>query len=237
MASARGCSEAFSADAARLKTISLVYPSSAIREMSSGFPSVSVPVLSNTTVSILWACSKASPDLNRIPSSAPLPVPTMIAVGTASPSAQGQAMTRTLIKMVSENSSDCPETNHAIDERRAITKIAGTKYPEMTSANFAMGAFEPCASSTSLIICASAVSAPTRVARNVKEPFLLRLAPTTGEPGTFSTGMLSPVSMASSTELLPEITQPSTGIVSPGRTKMTSPISTSSTGISFSISP
>ena len=77
----------------------------------------------------------------------------------------------------------------------------GTKYPETTSASCAIGALEPCACSTSLTIWASAVSLPTRVARKVIVPFLLMLAPVTWSPAFFSTGMLSPVSMDSSTEV------------------------------------
>lgn len=55
-----------------------------------GRPSVMVPVLSMTTVSMAWAVSRASPDLMRIPFSAPLPVPTMMATGVARPRAHGR---------------------------------------------------------------------------------------------------------------------------------------------------
>ena len=48
---------------------------------------------------------------------------------------------------------------------------------------------------------AGMVSLPTRVARKVIVPFLLMLAPVTWSPAFFSTGMLSPVSMDSSTEV------------------------------------
>ncbi len=50
----------------------------------------------------------------------------------------------------------------------------------------------------------------------------------TEAPATFSTGMLSPVSMDSSTADSPSVTVPSTGMRSPGRTTTTSPGSTSS---------
>ncbi len=60
-----------------------------------GRPSVSVPVLSNITTSIFSPRSRASPFLIRMPRRAPRPVPTMMAVGVASPSEQGQAMTST----------------------------------------------------------------------------------------------------------------------------------------------
>ena len=63
--------------------------------MTAGSPPVIVPVLSSTTARRLCARSSASLFLNRMPFSAPLPVPTMMAVGVARPSAQGQAMTST----------------------------------------------------------------------------------------------------------------------------------------------
>ena len=55
------------------------------------------PVLSKTTASIPAASSSASPPRIRMPASAPLPVPTMIAVGVARPMAHGQAMTTTVM--------------------------------------------------------------------------------------------------------------------------------------------
>ena len=59
----------------------------------SGTPSVRVPVLSKTTVSMVPACSRYSADFIKIPFSAPFPVPTIMAVGVARPRAHGQAMT------------------------------------------------------------------------------------------------------------------------------------------------
>jgi len=97
-----------------------------------------------------------------------------------------------------------------------------------------MGALEPCASWTSRMIWASTVSRPTLVASKRKAPVRFSVAPTTGSPGRFSTGRLSPVSMDSSTAEAPSRTTPSTGIFSPGRTRTRSPIRTSSTGTSTS---
>ena len=54
-----------------------------------------VPVLSSTTVVTRPAISSAWASLIRIPSSAPRPLATRIAVGVASPKAQGQATTNT----------------------------------------------------------------------------------------------------------------------------------------------
>ena len=71
-----------------------------------------VPVLSSTTVSMLCAVSSASADLIKIPFAAPLPVPTIIAVGVASPNAHGQEMTRTDIPMERANSRPYPAISH-----------------------------------------------------------------------------------------------------------------------------
>ena len=56
---------------------------------------MSVPVLSTTTVSTFSRISRDSAFLMRTPARAPRPVPTMMAIGVASPSAHGQAMMRT----------------------------------------------------------------------------------------------------------------------------------------------
>ena len=65
-------------------------------------------------------------------------------------------------------------------------------------------------------------------------PVLLRLAPITKLPTVFSTGILSPVNIDSSIDVLPSITSPSTGNFSPGLTKIISPTITSSIGTSIS---
>ena len=60
-----------------------------------GRPSVSVPVLSRMSVSSRCAASRAGAFRNKIPCCAAVPVPTIIAIGVASPKAQGQAITKT----------------------------------------------------------------------------------------------------------------------------------------------
>ena len=70
---------------------------SATTSVTSGSPLVRVPVLSITTVSIRAEVSSAVAFLNSTPRRAPSPVPTMIAVGVARPSASGQVMTTTVI--------------------------------------------------------------------------------------------------------------------------------------------
>ena len=61
-----------------------------------GLPSVRVPVLSMTRVSTFSIRSSASAFLTRTPARAPRPTPTMIDIGVAKPSAQGQAMMSTV---------------------------------------------------------------------------------------------------------------------------------------------
>ena len=60
-----------------------------------GLPSVSVPVLSNTTTSTCAKRSSASPDFTSTPRLNSRPVATTCTAGTARPSAQGQVMIST----------------------------------------------------------------------------------------------------------------------------------------------
>ena len=65
-----------------------------------GKPYVRVPVLSNTTVSILFKFSMVELDLIKIPFFVATPVATTIARGVARPKAQGQATTKTVTKVL-----------------------------------------------------------------------------------------------------------------------------------------
>src|SRR3972149_6226199 len=95
MASPRGCSEFTSAAAASRSTWSSGQPSAATTSVTDGSPFVSVPVLSKTMWGSRLAFSMASAPLNRMPCSAALPVPAIMALGVAMPTAQGQEMTST----------------------------------------------------------------------------------------------------------------------------------------------
>ena len=74
--------------------------------VTTGVPLVIVPVLSSTAMVISAAFSSAALLLNKMPFSAPRPMPTMMAVGVANPSAHGQAMTSTEIALISACSND-----------------------------------------------------------------------------------------------------------------------------------
>ena len=191
-----------------------------------------VPVLSNTTVLILWAVSKACPDLIRIPCSAPLPVPTIIATGVASPNAQGQEITNTLMAQFSANSKVAPDNIQIAAVMREMPITIGTNTPAMRSASLAIGAFVAEASSTRRIICAKVVSLPTLLAVKRINPPLFIVAPMTESPGSFSTGILSPVMADWSILVWPSVMIPSTGMRCPGFTSTVSPIITCSTGTS-----
>jgi len=67
------------------------------------------------------------------------------------------------------------------------------------------------------------------------KPDWFRVPAETVFPTDLSTGILSPVSVDSSTALSPSKITPSTGIFSPGRTTKISPIATCSTGTTISL--
>ena len=170
--------------------------------------------------------------MTRIPCSAPKPVPTITAVGVASPRAQGQAMIRTVTAAAKAavKAGAGKRINQTTKVMTAMTKTRGTKTPLTRSANLWIGAFDPWACSTSLTIWARTVSAPIRVALNWRLPDLLMVAPMTESPFFFSTGRDSPVTIDSSMALSPSTISPSTAIFSPGLTRITSPTTTASMG-------
>ena len=100
---------------------------------------------------------------------------------------------------------------------------AGTKMPETRSARRWIGARLRCASATSWTIRASMVSRPTFRASMTRPPDRFMVPPMTVSPTALVTGIDSPVTMDSSTALRPSTTAPSTGTVSPGRTRRRSP--------------
>ena len=101
-ASARGCSLLRSTAAASWSSrvsspaSPASIPGASTTLCTVGRPAVMVPVLSNTTVSTASLRWSTSPPLISTPSSAPRPVDTMTAVGTARPMAHGQAMISTV---------------------------------------------------------------------------------------------------------------------------------------------
>ena len=90
--------------------------------------------------------------------------------------------------------SPVPSQKPSVATASAIT--IGTKTPATRSASRWTGALPVCAAVTSRAIWASAVSAPTFVARTTSRPPALTVAPATSSPGPTSTGTDSPVSSA-----------------------------------------
>jgi hypothetical protein len=112
-----------------------------------------------------------------------------------------------------------PNVAHAANVIAATTMTVGTNHAATRSARFWIGARLRCASATMAMMRASSVSAPTLTASTRSAPVPLIVPPTTRSPDCFSTGIGSPLTIDSSTALLPSRTMPSTGIFSPGRTR------------------
>ena len=116
----------------------------------------------------------------------------------------------------------------------ATATTAGTKTAETLSATFWIRALEDWASSTSRMMPDSTVWPPTFSARTVRAPAPLTVPPNTLAPGSLLTGMLSPVSMDSSTVDRPDSTSPSADRLSPGWISRVSPSTISDAGITSS---
>ena len=203
---------------------------------SLGLPSVSVPVLSMSNVSTASNPCSASALLTSTPACAPRPVPTMIDIGVASPSAQGQAMISTAMALSSAwpTRGSGPTRLQVMKVTTAIRMTSGTNQPEMRSATAWMGARLRCASATILTMRASTVSLPTACASMTRLPVPLTVPPVSALAGCLATGKGSPVSIDSSTDDWPSVTTPSTGTASPGRIRKRSPAITSVNGTSVS---
>ena len=106
-------------------------------------------------------------------------MPTMIAVGVARPSAQGQATISTVTALISANVSAGagPNAHHSASVSSATPITTGTKTAATRSTSAWIGAFEPCACSTSAMILDSADSAPRAVARTRSAPVVFCVAP------------------------------------------------------------
>ena len=240
IASARGCSLPLSRLAARWSSSASLVPRSrrpVTTAESTGLPRVSVPVLSTTKVSTFSMRSSASAFFTSTPARAPRPMPTMMAMGVARPSAHGHAMmsTDTALTSACAKRGGGPTTLHTTNVITAMSTTAGTKYEATTSARRWMRARLRWASLTIRTIRASKVPCPTRSARIVNPPEPFTVPPVTALLGPFSAGIASPVSMDSSTALVPSTTTPSTGIFSPGLTRNVSPATTPSSGASSSL--
>ncbi len=114
-------------DAASRSTSRSVKPAAASIATTRGLPSVSVPVLSTTSTSTRARSSSASAFLISTPACAPRPVPTMMAIGVASPKAQGHATisTATLLTSAWARRGIGPHTLQIANVRTAASTTAG----------------------------------------------------------------------------------------------------------------
>ena len=80
-----------------------------------------------------------------MPSCAPRPVPTISAVGVASPSAQGQAMISTATAAVNAAAAAPPKASQPASVASEIAITTGTKTAETRSASRCTGALPDCA--------------------------------------------------------------------------------------------
>ena len=206
--------------------------------MSSGAPVVSVPVLSNTKSVTRGSSSRAAASLTSTPLLAAAPVATMTAVGVASPSAQGHAMTSTLTawsRAVSSVASRPKRQPRNVNAASVMT--TGTNTALTRSASCWAGGLLACARSTIAMIRANVLSSPTWVTSKVKAPTPFSVPPETEAPGSFRTLRLSPLSIDSSSHAPPSSTTPSAGTRSCAPTRTWSPTRSASAGTSTSSRP
>src|SRR5665647_553754 len=173
------------------------------------FPSVSVPVLSNTKCVTLDRVSSTRPFLTNMPCLAPRPEATATDIGVAIPSAQGQVMISTEVAAINASSKLLPYQIKKVSV--AQISVTSTNQGTMVSANRCIGALEACASSTSRMIFARVVSCKVVLTSTSNAPLVFTVPEVTLAPADLFTGADSPLSMDSSTALRPSSTIPSTG--------------------------
>ncbi len=190
--------------------------------VTTGRPTVSVPVLSKTIASTRPACSRCDPPLIRMPRRAPLPIAALIAVGVDNPTAHGHAISNMVIARRTS-----PVRTRVIAETK---KEIGTKRREKFSPTVWMGARSSWASSTREMIRPMVVSLPTARARTTSRPRSTTEPACTRAPATILAGRVSPVIADWSTIASPSTTSPSTGIATWSWITTSSPICTVSIG-------
>ena len=194
------------------------------------WPVVTVPVLSSTIVVTRRVCSSTSGPLISTPSWAPRPVPTSSAVGVARPSAHGQATTSTATAAPKASAAPAPSSSQKASAAPDSAITIGTNTAETRSASRWASALPLWAAVTMRPMRATAVSAPTAVARTTSRPSPFTVEPVTLSPGATSTGTLSPVRSERSTPETPCSTSPSVAMRSPGRTTKVSPTTSCAVG-------
>ena len=201
--------------------------------VTAGRPSVRVPVLSTT----MWVrrealCRASLLRMSTLAWAARL-VPTIMAIGVARPSAQGQAMTSTAMAVVRAKASrgSGPMNSQKANVVAAMTITIGTNTLAIRSTSRPMGGLLIWAERTMRMMRASVVSSPNRLTRRTKAPERFMVPPVTVSPTSRATDSGSPVSMDSSMVVRPSVITPSMGTFSPGRTRTRSPTRSRDTGM------
>ena len=117
-----GCSDFVSTDAASRSTSSSLPPTAAYTPVTPNTPLVSVPVLSNKTILILRAASKAKRCRTKKPLRAAIVVEIEATKGIARPNACGQAITSTATIRVKPKSA--PRSGHQTNNVSSPVTIA-----------------------------------------------------------------------------------------------------------------
>ena len=161
-----------------------------------------------------------------MPDRAPRPVPTRMAVGVASPRAQGQAMIRTEANAIVAKTArgSGPTTYQITHVTTAMPSTTGTKMPEIRSASFWIGGLDAWACSDEAHDLRQGRLAPDRGGLDLERPFAVESAaddPVAG--GILDRDRLARDHRVSSTAERPERTIPSTGTASPGLTASRAP--------------
>ncbi len=182
-----------------------------------------MPVLSNTTVSILGSVSSARPCFTRMPER----MQADREVTTASGAAMRMPVPRS--ELMTASAALDPISPPA----SAATPSAGTTI-ESASASPRDWSSSLCATVSRRMsaILPAVVSRPARSTRTRIWPATSRVAASTGSSAPRSTGAASPVRACWSSMPSPDWTVPSTGTASPVLTTITSPARISSTGTS-----
>jgi len=226
IAAASGCSLPRSTDAATSRTSSVVKPGAATNrpQRRPGRASAS-PSCRTRPRRGPAASSRASPPRIRMPASAPLPVPTMIAVGVARPMAHGHEMTTTVMNAtrawvrlrVRPEYEPQAEGQGAHRRGRPARRCRRSDRPGAGSA--------PSTLSPPDQFDDMSQGGVATYARRPEQERAVAVHRGTDDlvPGRFSTGIGSPVSIDSSTSDSPSMRRPSTGTRSPGRTRTRSP--------------
>ena len=134
--------------AAMVRRSSSETPGAGRRSVTRGLPSVMVPVLSSTTVSIWCRVSSAEADLTRIPFSAPLSGANHDGHRCGQPQRTGAGDHQYRNGGGQSKAKGCPQSSQTRNVTRAIAMTAGTKMPAILSARRAIGALVAEASST-----------------------------------------------------------------------------------------